>query len=267
MKSIFNNYYWKWKNTGSGGGGGGKGVYSSGGLGGSGIVIIRYTPVTIPVPASQGRVISNIEINTNPPELNGLNVSDIPDNYFGEVSQIIEINNLYSQTGTTGRPNGIDLINYTVSFSSYVDINRSPIKIFNFNSTETEENFGGFFNSRRYDPSTGDFILTPSTNRININIIRTINNTETTYNNLTLRDTNNNPLTGIIELKGEFIKLICPELITVVGYHFIANLGFENQATGAWVLLARNSSLGSSSAYKILDSSEVNSNNEFVRNT
>lgn len=256
------------QNTGSGGGGGGKGVYSSGGRGGSGIVIIRYTPVTIRVPASEGRVQSEVELNISPPELNGLNIIDIPENYFGEVSQITEINNAYSQIGTTGRPNSIDRVNYTVSFSSYVDINISPIKIFNFNSIETEDNYGGFFSSRRYDPSTGDFISSPTVNRININITRTINNTETTYNNLTLIDTNNNPLTGVIELKGEFIKLTCPELITVVGYHFIANLAFENQAPGAWVLLGRNTAnLGTSSAYKILDSSEINTNNEFIRNS
>ncbi len=262
------------QNTGSGGGGSGKIIYSNGnpinsaGSGGSGIVIIRYTPIVIPVAASEGRIKSELELNISPPELNGLNISDIPDNYFGQVSPIREINNLYTQTGITGRPNGLDPKNYIVSFSSYINETTSPIKIFNFDNTIIGDNFGGFFDERRYTPSTGDFISSSTVRRININITRTINNTETTYNNLTLIDTNNNPLTGIRELKGEFIKLTCPELITVVGYHFMANLGFENQAPGAWILLARNTTnLGTSSAYKILDSSEINTNNEFVRNS
>jgi len=254
-------------NTGSGGGGGGGAGYIDGGSGGSGIVIIRYTPVNIPVPPSVGRTSSEVDLNISPPELVGLNVNDIPESYFGEVSQITEANNLYSQSGLTGIRNISDNKNYAVSFSSYVDLETSPFQLFNFDYTKSGNNFGGFFRARRYNPTTGDFIITDTTNRININIIRIINNVETTYNNLTLTDTNGNLLTGIIEFKGEFIKIKCPNSIIVVGYHFIANLAFENQGPGAWVLLARNDNGDNTNPYKLIDISELDNTNEFVRNT
>ena len=265
------------QNTGSGGGGAGKIVFrnqqpiNAAGSGGSGIVIIRYTPIIVPIPPSEGRVISETDLNISPPELRDLNIIEIPDNYFGEVSQITENNNSYSQTARTFSvyPDLIPITNFTISYSSYDTTMQTPAFLFGYPPSESEgRDTSSYFTGRRYTPSTGDFISSPTVNRININITKTINNTETTYNNLTLIDTNNNPLTGIRELKGEFIKITCPELITVVGYHFVANLAFENQAPGAWVLLARNTNnLGSSSAYKILDSSEVDSNNEFIRNS
>jgi len=229
-------------NTGGGGGGGGYRVTPDGsglgGNGGSGVVIIRYTPFVKKAASASGREQSTIA-NLNPPtEMNGILCEHQPPSFFENESDISGSENNYSQTATLAGSTDI----YTFKFSSYGDSNKtkSPLSLFNYDPSITN-NKGTFFKELRYNIETGKFKddLPP----VPFSFIKEgqiYNNTATTLPN------------GINRIKGEWVSIRFKRPFALVQYEFIANLAFESRAPGAWVIYGRNNNSGDELPYNLI---------------
>jgi hypothetical protein len=245
--NIFNNNGSPSNGTPNTGGGGGSGGHvgtgnPSGMNGGSGVVIIRYTPIKIEPPPTTSR---NASItNLNPPsEMNNITTSKQPYTYFTKINTMTKSTNDFTQTAENE-----DDINYIVRFSSIGNESKSPINLFSYNKFIGNAEFG----IKRYNQKTGNFDSSIPPVPIFFNIkandgrILTINNS--------------NPMVdGKIagpSAKGDWISIKFPSAFALVSYSFVAILGWENKAPGKWTVLGRinNTNLPSDIPYNIIDS-------------
>jgi hypothetical protein len=164
---------------------------------------------------------------------------------------------------------------YFSSFDSTTGLNPIPYPTYLFAPPAVVEvsNQNAYFLPRRYNPATGDFIFDPTnqsdTSAVNINILRPDGSR---YNNRTLAFTPTATITSlpstVKKIRGEYVGIRCEPASKLIGYSFTANLAFENQAPGAWVVLGRKNSTSDNditTAYEIISESPKDSNNEYIR--
>ena len=228
-------------NTGGGGGGcGGDGNGNGiGGRGGSGVVIIRYTPIKIEPPPTSSRTASTIDLNP-PSEMNNIPTKKEPHRPF-DLSIITGTENNYTQTALNNENDS-----YTIKFSSYSDTNNTPSNLFNYTLVPDVS-----FKERRYNQKTGAFDDSLPPVPIFFNIIAN--------DGRLLTINNSNPIVdGKIagpSIRGEWISIKFPSPFILISYSFTAILGFENKAPGRWVILGRinNSDSSSNNPYNFID--------------
>ncbi len=273
-------------NTGSGGGGIAyfQAPVGTAGNGGSGVVIIRYRPVVEQPEPSQGRVASTLDMNTiNDSDAKLLKSSNSKLIIEGATEPLSEgiahgLGGRYHNARTRASNPLFTSQSYFCYFSSFdstTGLNPIPYPTYLFSPPAVVEvsNQNSYFLPRRYNPATGDFIFDPTnqsdTSAVNINILRPDGSR---YNNRTLAFTPTATITSlpstVKKIRGEYVGIRCEPVSKLIGYSFTANLAFENQAPGAWVVLGRKNSTSDNditTAYEIISESPKDSNNEYIR--
>ena len=271
-------------NTGGGGGGSDWEYGATSGSGGSGVVIIRYRPVVVQPDPSQGRIASTLDMNTiNDSDAKLLKSSNSKLIIEGATEPLSEgiahgLGGRYHNARTRASNPLFTSQSYFCYFSSFdstTGLNPIPYPTYLFSPPAVVEvsNQNSYFLPRRYNPATGDFIFDPTnqsdTSAVNINILRPDG---ITYNNRTLAFTPTATITSlpstVKKIRGEYVGIRCEPASKLIGYSFTANLAFENQAPGAWVVLGRKNSTSDNditTAYEIISESPKDSNNEYIR--
>jgi len=221
-------------NTGGGGGGAGfvNGRNGNGGNGGSGVVIIRYTPIKVDPPPTSTRTLSTAALNPINDCTKGIIAENPLNDIFDDppLSGIVITGNLenYTQLATANNKS----VNYTVNFSSYVTPEKSPLTLFDYDST-LPNNTGALFAPKRYNTKSGKFIDT-------VNNIKLPGINFTFYSPLDGKTIINNLDKKIEEqIRGEWVSIKFPSSFILVSFSFVANLGWENKAPGVFILFGR----------------------------
>jgi hypothetical protein len=228
-------------NTGGGGGGAAFNNESgNGGTGGSGVVIIRYKPIKQELPLITERNPTDINLLLNT-ELNNILTARKPSTLFSNIKRVNTENDYYVQQALIQDAIGIE--NYTVAYSSYIDDLTSPLRLFSYDNT-ISNNTGAQFGINRYNKTTGLFITTNS-KPLGIKYIQIENNQNVVKDNPNF---------------GDWVFIKFPTSFILVQYGFVANIAFENKAPGDWILFGRDSTASSDNkAYHIIDKATVNS--------
>lgn len=209
-------------NTGGGGGGSDKDYRREVCNGGSGVVIIRYTPVRIVNPEPSKRTAGTFPLNSINKCLAGI-ITENPRNEIFDLKETYDINEEadgYTQYATANE--GDD--EYIIKYSSYGSPEKSPLNLFDCNE-------GGHFAPRRYNQRTGEF--DSGIEPIDFYIVNPTDSSVILDNRTLMPESQ--------RIRGEWVLIRFPNPFILISFSFIANIGWENKAPGAYIVLGRDS--------------------------